>query len=188
MRNRDLNTVNTVKSVLTDHQSIVKDKKHKDPEAEDSHLQGDNIVVPVLHRQINKRQDSIQEYKAYHRQDLVEKEQFEIDVLRKYLPQPQTTAEDVRKMVIEAVEALRETGRGANDPGSMGMQRIMTWIKEDEKRRKMLGVVWADQAMVKRTMAETIRELSDRPDGLAAKNVERLKKRDKDALTKDRYQ
>ena len=68
------------------------------------------------------------------------------------------------------------------------MQRIMTWIKEDEKRRQMLGVVWADQAMVKRTMAETIRELSDRPDGLAAKNVERLKKGDKDALTKDRYQ
>jgi uncharacterized protein YqeY len=185
-----MQTVNTVKSVLTQHQSTIKEVQQKTPDDEvpETDFQTDNYVVPVIHKQISKRQESIQEYKKYHRQDLVEKEQFEIDVLKKYLPTPQTTAEEVRQMVIEAAEALRESGRGANDPASMGVQKITTWIKEDRKSRKKLGYVFADQAMVRRVIAETVRELSDRPDGLAAKNVERLKKKEKDALTKDRYQ
>ena len=188
MRNRDMKTVNTVKSVLTDHQSTAKEIKRKDPDTPDPYLETDKYLVPVIYRQISKRQDSIQGYKEHHREDLVENEQFEIGVLRKYLPQPQTTAEEVRKMVMEAVEALRESGRGANDPASMGLGKIMNWLREDKERTRLLAHEWADQAMVKRVVAETVRDLSDRPDGLGAKNVQQLKKPKKDTLTKERYQ
>jgi hypothetical protein len=70
----------------------------------------------------------------------------------------------------------------------MGVGKIMNWLREDKERTRLLAHEWADQAMVKRVVAETVRDLSDRPDGLGAKNVQQLKKPKKDTLTKGRYQ
>ena len=120
--------------------------------------------------------------------DLVENESYEVSVLQKYLPRPQTTEEDVKNWIEEAVESLRSEGRGANDPGSMSLKRIYEWLFKDEARREALGPVRVDQGMMRRVVAETVRDLSDRIDKGPDLNVEKLKSRPKDELTKDRYQ
>jgi uncharacterized protein YqeY len=188
MRTRDMATLNPLKALLTSHQAKSKETSNEDEEVDESKFASDNFLVPLIHQQIAKRKDSIIGFKDYHRHDLVEKEEYEISVLEKYLPQPQTTEDDIRRLTTEAIETLRSTGKGANDPGSMGMRRIFEWFKQDAGRRQMLSERFADQGMVRRIVAETVRDLSDRPDGSAAFNVERLKPREPDTLTHDRYQ
>ena len=188
MRDRDTKTINPLKTLLTAHQSYCKDLARNKPNTPLSYFQTDNFFAPLIHRQIAKRQDSILGFKEYHRHDLVEKEEYEISVLQKYLPQPQTTEEDVRRLTTEAIESLRSSGEGANDPGSMSLKRIYGWLYRDEGRRNALGSVRADQGMVRRIVAETVRDLSDRVDDVAEWNVEKLKPRPVDNLTKDRYQ
>jgi len=188
MRERDTKTLNPLKSILTVHQSSSKDISQNKPNTPVSLFQSDQFLAPLIHRQIAKRQDSIKGFKEHHRHDLVENESYEISVLQKYLPQPQTTEEDIRLMTTEAVESLRSSGDGANDPGSMSPKRVFDYLYKDEKRREMLGTVMADQGMVRRVVAETIRDLSDRIDDGPEWNVEKLKLRPQDKLTKGRYQ
>lgn len=188
MRDRDTKTLNPLKSLLTIHQSSSKDHARNKPNTPDSHFKSDDFFAPLIHRQIAKRQESIIGFKEYHRMDLVEKESYEISVLKQYLPRPQTTEEDVRNWTNEAVESLRTEGKGANDPGSMSVKRIYEWLFRDEARRKALGPVRIDQGMMRRVVAETIRDLSDRIDNGPDLTVEKLKPKPKDELTKDRYQ
>jgi uncharacterized protein YqeY len=188
MRARDMATLNPLKALLSVHQAKSKDTNNKDVSADESKFASDNFLAPLIHKQIAKRKDSIIGFKEYHRHDLVEKEEFEISVLEKYLPQPQTTEDDVRRLTTEAIETLRSSGKGANDPGSMGMKKIYEWLKKDTGRREMLSERFAEQGMVRRIIAETVRDLSDRPDGSPTFNVERLKPRETDNLTHDRYQ
>lgn len=188
MRDRDTKTLNPLKALLTVYQSSSKDRSQKAPNTPESHFQSDTFLAPLIQRQIAKRQDSIAGFQQHHRQDLVEKESYEISILQKYLPQPQTTERDVREMTSEAVESLRSSGDGANDPGSMSLKRIYDYLYKDKGRRERLGIVWANQGMVRRVVAETVRDLSDRIDDGPELNVEKLKPRPEDKLTKSRYQ
>lgn len=187
MRNRDMKTLNPLKALITAHQASSKEILNKKPQTPSSKFETDSFLAPVIHKQIAKRQDSIAGFKEYHRHDLVEKEAQEIAVLSKYLPQPQTTAEEVRAMTIEATEQMRSEGVGENDPGSMNIKQIHDWLRRDEGRREKLSPIMADQAMVKRVVAETVRDLSDRIDAAPSIEVEMLNRKEEDPLTKDRY-
>lgn len=57
-------------------------------------------IAEVISSEIKKRKDSIDAYKQGNRQDLADKEQKEIDVLKKYLP-AQLSDEEVEKAVKE---------------------------------------------------------------------------------------
>ena len=187
MRARDMNSLNPLKALITAHQASSKEILNKKPDTPTSHFESDLFLAPLIHKQIAKRLDSIAGFKEYHRDDLVEKETEEIAVLEKYLPQPQTTPEEVRAMTMEAIESLRENGDGANDPGSMSHRRIFQWLNNDEGRRQKLSTIMVDQSMFKRVVAETVRELSDRVDSMPSIEVEKLKPKEEDTLTKDRY-
>lgn len=70
----------------------------------------------VLKTMIKQYQDAISDFQTAARQDLVEKQQQEIDILSAYLP-PAMPVEEVEKIVKEAV-----TGMKASDMGkAMGM-------------------------------------------------------------------
>ena len=188
MRIRDMKTINPLKALLTAHQSSSKEISTKKPHTPQSHFKSDEFLAPIIYKQIAKRQESLAGFKEYHRHDLVEKESYEISILERYLPQPQTTSADVRAMTIEAIDSLRNAGEGPNDPGNMSIRRIMEWLNRDKTRRGALSVIKADQIMVRRVIAETVKELSDRIDAAPQWNVDKLKPREEDTLTKDRYQ
>ena len=63
-------------------------------------------VLGVLEKMIKQRRESVEQYAAGGRQDLVDKESFEIEVLSAYLPEPLGEAE--LAAMVDAV--IAETG------------------------------------------------------------------------------
>ena len=53
----------------------------------------DDQVTAVLNKMAKQHRDSIEQYTSAGRTDLVEKEQFELDIILDYLPQPLEVAE-----------------------------------------------------------------------------------------------
>lgn len=68
----------------------------------------------VLRQQVKQRQDSIEQFRAGNRQDLVEKEEAQLRVLERYLPQ-QMSDDELAAFVAGGIE---ETG--AAGPKDMG--------------------------------------------------------------------
>ena len=66
----------------------------------------DEDVNQVLQREIKQRRDSIEQFKAGGRQDLVDKETKELEILQTFLPE-QMSEEEVRSLVKQTVN---ETG------------------------------------------------------------------------------
>jgi uncharacterized protein YqeY len=72
-------------------------------------------VVEVLTKEVKMRKEAIEEFKKGNRQDLVDKNLMEIDVLMEYLPQ-QLTEEEIAEIVQQAVidtgaQSIKEMGR-----------------------------------------------------------------------------
>jgi uncharacterized protein YqeY len=61
-------------------------------------------VQSVIERMIKQGRDSVTQYRAGSRQDLVDKEEAEIKVLQTYLPQPLSDA-DLDTLIAECIEA-----------------------------------------------------------------------------------
>ncbi|HEX4762679.1 MAG TPA: GatB/YqeY domain-containing protein [Usitatibacter sp.] len=90
-------------------------------------------VVAVVEKMIKQRKDSIAQYEKAARQDLADKEKYEISVIEKYLPQQLSQAE------IDAViaEAIASTGaKGAADMG-----KVMGVVKPKLAGRADMGKV-----------------------------------------------
>jgi uncharacterized protein YqeY len=81
----------------------------------------DTGVIAVVEKLIKQRRDAVSQYVAAGRQDLADRERFEIDVLSAYLPQP-LTAEEIAALVAQAVS---ETGAAS----ARDMGKVMNWLK-----------------------------------------------------------
>ncbi len=81
----------------------------------------DADVLTVLDKMVKQRRDSIAQFTAGKRMDLVAKEEAEVAVLQQYLPQALTDAE-IDALVAEAIAAT-----GAAGPAGMG--KVMAQLK-----------------------------------------------------------
>jgi len=79
-----------------------KEKRFKTKEEKDVQLT-DEEVIEVISSEVKKRRESILEFEKGKRQDLVEKEKKELEILEKYLPE-QLSEEEIRKLTKEAIE------------------------------------------------------------------------------------
>lgn len=68
-------------------------------------------VTRVLQKEAKQRRDSITEYAKAKRQDLVDKEQAELDVIVQFLPQ-QMSEDELRAIVRSVIEEAGATGVG----------------------------------------------------------------------------
>jgi uncharacterized protein len=82
----------------------------------------DGAVVSVVERLIKQRRDSIEQFQAAGRTDLVEKESAELELLKQYLPQPLSDPE----LAAAIEEAIAEAGTGA---GPQAMGKVMGLLK-----------------------------------------------------------
>jgi hypothetical protein len=99
-------------------------------------------VVSVIEKMIKQRKDSIAQFEKAARQDLADKEKFEISVLEAYLPQQLSQAE-IEAAVGEAIAAS-----GAKGPQDMG--KVMGLVKPKLAGRADMGKV---SALVKSKLA-----------------------------------
>ena len=100
----------------------------------DERIELDDVqVMAVLDKMAKQQRDSIQQYSMADRRDLVEKEQFELDIILSYLPQTLDAAE-INARVDEAIAAT-----GAASMKDMG--KVMGQLKSALQGRADMGKV-----------------------------------------------
>jgi uncharacterized protein YqeY len=95
----------------------------------------DAAVISVTERLIKQRRDSIEQFQAAGRTDLVDKETAELELLRQYLPQPLSEAE-LAAEIEAAIVAVGGTGLQA-------MGKVMAALKARLAGRADMGRVSA---------------------------------------------
>ena len=93
----------------------------------------DEDVLSVLQKEVKQHKDSIEQFTAANRQDLVDKESAELAILQQYLP-AQMSEEEIRKLVTEAVAQT-----GASTLQDMG--KVMSALMPKVKGRADGGLV-----------------------------------------------
>ncbi|SEP10959.1 GatB/YqeY domain-containing protein [Aquisalimonas asiatica] len=75
----------------------------------------DDDVIALLSKMVKQRHESIEQYRAASRDDLAEKEEYELTVLQEFLPQP-LTDDEVGELIDQAIaesgaESIRDMGK-----------------------------------------------------------------------------
>lgn len=111
----------------------------KNREVEVGHELDDDEVTEIAVREGKKRRESIEAYGDAGRQDLVDKEQAELDILKDYLPEQMPEAE-LDAIIDEAIAAT-----GAASPQEMGkvMGQVMAKAKGKADGKVVQGKVKA---------------------------------------------
>jgi hypothetical protein len=102
----------------------------------------DSQVLAVLDKMLKQRRDSITQYSAAGRQDLVDVEQFEVEVIQGYLPAALSEAE----LLALLDSALAQTGAAAMSD----MGKVMAVLRPQVQGRADMGAV---SVLVKRRLA-----------------------------------
>ena len=87
----------------------------------------DEEIIEVLQRYAKQRKESIKQYREAGREDLAQKEEFELGVVQEFLPQP-FSQEELEKIIDETIAEL-----GASSMKDMG--RVMKAVLEKVKGR-----------------------------------------------------
>jgi len=113
----------------------------KQREVDERVVLDDAAVIAIIDKLVKQRKDSITQFSAGNRPDLVEKEAAELLVLEAYLPQ-RLGADEIAAEVARIVAEL-----GASGPGDMG--KVMAGVKTALAGKADLGMV---SAAVKRAL------------------------------------
>ncbi len=117
MKARDQGAVSTLRLIM----AALKDRDIAARTKGKSDSIGDDEILELLQKMVRQRQDSIEMYQKGGRQDLVDKESAEIEVIERFLPQQLDDAE-IREAVEQVIGELE-----ANSIKDMG--RVMTELK-----------------------------------------------------------
>lgn len=93
----------------------------------------DSVVLSILDKMLKQRRDSIQQYQKANRQDLVDQELFEVDIIQSYLP-AQLTEIEINELVLAAIRAT--SAASAKDMG-----KVMAELKPKLQGRADMAVV-----------------------------------------------
>jgi uncharacterized protein YqeY len=105
MRAKDSARLGTIRLLL----AAIKQK-----EVDERIVLDDAQVTAVIDKMLKQRRDSISQFESAGRQDLVDAEKAELEILTAYMPQ-QMGADEVRAVIAEVIAAV-----GANGPADMG--------------------------------------------------------------------
>ena len=114
----------------------------KQREVDERIVLDDAAVIAIIDKLIKQRKDSISQFGAAGRADLVDKETAELKVLEGYLPQ-RLSADEITAQVQAIVAEL-----GATGPGDMG--KVMAAVKAQLAGKADMGLV---SAAVKQALA-----------------------------------
>ncbi len=122
MRSKDKERLGTLRLVLSEVE-----KKEIDEKV----IVTDEIMIAIASKMIKERKDSVSQYSAANRQDLVDKEESEISVISEFLPKQLT--ED------ELVQIIRDTVSESGAQSVKELGKVMTLIKPKVQGRTDMG-------------------------------------------------
>jgi len=93
----------------------------------------DDQILAVIQKMLKQRKDSNEAYQQANRQDLIDQEQLEIEVLTKYMPEP-LSDEEINQFIEEAIATI-----GAADMKDMG--KVVGLLKSKVAGRADMGEV-----------------------------------------------
>ncbi len=69
----------------------------------------DDDILKIIRKDIKRHKESIEQYKTGGREDLVEQEEKELEILKEYMPE-QMSEDEIRKIVFGVIKKLEATG------------------------------------------------------------------------------
>lgn len=117
MKDKDKETLSVIRMIKASIQNELI-KLGKDTLSEDEEL-------TILSREVKQRKDSLQEFKAAEREDLVNKIESELSVLQKYMPK-QLTNEELETIIQSTIQEVNATSK--KDMGKV-MSAVMSKVK-----------------------------------------------------------
>ena len=97
IKEKDSNSINTLRLV----RSAIKDKQISIRGKQDSLSDGD--VLSLLQNMVKQRKDSIEAFEKANRQDLIDKEKAEINVIETFLPE-QKSEKETEEIIIKIIK------------------------------------------------------------------------------------
>ena len=119
LKSKDKNKISTYRLIL----SGIKDLDISNRSGSDKKETDENDIKKLLKKMIKQRSESIEVYKKSNRDDLLEIEQAEVNILSEYLPK-QLGEEETKKLCSEIIEKV-----GASSIKDMG--KIMGELKKN---------------------------------------------------------
>ena len=119
LKSKDKKKISTYRLIL----SGIKDLDINNRSGPDKKETDDNDIKKLLKKMIKQRSESIEVYKKSNRNDLLEIEQREINIISEYLPK-QLSEEETKKLCSEIIEKI-----GASSIKDMG--KIMGELKKN---------------------------------------------------------
>jgi uncharacterized protein YqeY len=138
MRAKETARLGTIRLLL----AAIKQKEVDERIVLDDAALGDPLIGSIVEKLIKQRKDSISQFQAAGRDDLVAAEQAELAVLQAYLPEQLSAAE------VEAAVAAAIAESGASSAKDMG--RVMALLKPRLAGRADMGQV---SALIKTRLA-----------------------------------
>lgn len=124
MISKDVVARDTIRMILSDIKKYEIDER----------LEADDAVISTLiNKTVKQRRDSIEQFKNGNRDDLVEREQEQLNVILRYLPK-QLTDEEITILVKEGIENL-----SASSMQDMG--KLMGYLKPKLEGKADMSVV-----------------------------------------------
>jgi uncharacterized protein YqeY len=93
----------------------------------------DEEIIEILSREAKKRKEAIEMYTEGGRNDLVEKEEKELEIIKQYLPE-QLSEEEIEKIVVATIEKI-----GVKDIKALG--RVMGEVMKELKGKADASLV-----------------------------------------------
>ena len=121
---RDRDRLNAIRLVLAEFKRIEVDERIE---------VDDERALTVLDKMLKQRKDSLEQYQDAQREDLAEKERFEINVIKEFLPEPMTR-EEIDALIAEAFDNIEESNIQA-------MGKIMNFLKPRTLGRADIALV-----------------------------------------------
>ena len=104
IKNKDKHKIDTLRLI----RSAIKDKDIASRTSENKEGINDSEILSLLISLIKQRKDSIEQFQKAKRDDLIQNEKREIEIIKEYLPQ-QKTQEETEKIISEIIKRNRKT-------------------------------------------------------------------------------
>lgn len=112
MRTQDRQTLGAIRLILAAVKQVEVDQRI---------VVDDATLIGILDKMAKQRRDSITQYQAANRSDLVEQEQFELSVIQQYMPTP-LAENEIAQLITEAIQSTQ-----AQSIKDMG--KVMAYLK-----------------------------------------------------------